>query len=284
MIILMLIMCWCVGVVYVLYQGQETLAYEEQLIEKYQLPIRVHAIYLGVLVMKKWKLPYQHSYFVPFIRYGNIVFQDGSGEALHYLIFAKQVTFLLIGMPFVLVCLLWQLPLGVLSGMCLLLIVYNQRYRIHVMYRRKQEEMSKSLSQVLFQFVLLVSAGHTIMDAFDKVAHAKSGALYSEMQFCVQAIEKGASQIQALADFANRCDDKEIKRMVNLLMQTQQKGSGEMSRLFFEMSQINWMKEKTRVLQRAQNAATQLLLPSGLIFLGIIIMMMLPLLINGFLA
>ncbi|QTU83074.1 type II secretion system F family protein [Carnobacteriaceae bacterium zg-C25] len=282
--VVLFILCWELLVVYCVYKSDVTLEYEQQFIEKYQLPFRINSLYIGSVITKKFKLPYDTTWSIPFIRFGNIVFQDGSGQAVNYIVFIKQVSLFVLGVPIVAVIALFYPGISVLCGVLLGLLIYNERYRIRLKYEKQQLAMVQDLPQVLFQFVLLVSAGHTIMDAFEKVAFSKSGVLYDEMKKCLSAIQYGTPLIQALADFSSRCDDTDIKRMINLLMQTQQKGSAEMSRLFFEMSQINWTKEKTRVIKRAQNAATQLLLPSGLIFLGIIILMMLPLFINGFLT
>lgn len=281
MLQLVVLLLWALVMVWVVYT---TTSYD---IDNYinQMPVKpkFRTVDLGFRWLQKIPIQKYQTIFMPFIRKVNCLFINVNGEIVNEFILAKQVTELMIGLPIIVLISFISGQAAILSFIALGLLIFNERYHIEQQYRRKQKNMSDQLSNVLFQFVLLISAGQTVMDAFEKVAYTKQEELYEEMAYCVKNIAYGMPQIEALSKMASRCDDTDIKRMVNLLMQTQQKGSGELSRLFFDMSQVNWMKKKTRLLQHAKNAATQLLLPSGIIFLGIIIMMMLPLLANGFL-
>lgn len=278
-----LLLLWSGFIVWIVYttpqENEKNFSYKE----KVPFAVRVKWLDIGFRLLQKTPIQHYQPLFLPFIRKANIVYADGSGEWINELVLAKQMTQFLMGLPMVILLSFVSLEIGLLSSLALGLLIFNERYRIEQQYTRKQQRMREQLSNVLFQFVLLISAGQTIMDAFEKVAYAKEGELYEEMRYCVQQVAYGMSQIEALSNMASRCDDSDIKRMVNLLMQTQQKGSSELSRLFFDMSQVNWARKKTRLLKNAKNAATQLLLPSGIIFLGIIIMMILPLWANGFL-
>lgn len=284
MLVLSIVMLWSVTICIVFYRYSDCFNKEQELLDKYKLPITISQVALGVVLLKRLRIPYDQKIFKRFIRYGDIVFQKGCGKSLHYFVLAKQMTLFCLGLPIVISTLQLTFIVFLLSLLLLSLVIFNERYRIKQRYVQKQRHMAQQLSHVLFQFVLLVSAGYTIMECFEKVAMSKKGDLYDEMQMCIEDMKSGTSQTQALVSMANRCDDKAIKRMLNLLMQTQQKGSSEMGRLFFEMSQLNWQKQKVDVLKRAQTAATKLLLPSGIIFLGIILMMLLPLVVNGFLV
>lgn len=279
-----ILLLWSVIILWIVYTTNST----DELVDDYvkQLPIKpkFRSVDLGFRCLQKIPIQKYQVIFMPFIRKINCLFIDGNGEIVNEFILAKQVTELMIGVPIIVLISFISMQAVTLSVVVLGLLVFNERYHIEQKYRRKQKNMSEQLSNVLFQFVLLISAGQTVMDAFEKVAYTKQEELYEEMAYCVKNMAYGMPQIEALSKMSSRCDDTDVKRMVNLLMQTQQKGSGELSRLFFDMSQVNWVRKKTRLLQKAKNAATQLLLPSGIIFLGIIIMMMLPLLVNGFLT
>lgn len=275
---------WSVLIMWVVYTTTSSDDFLNQYRSQIPFKIKLIAVDLGFRCLQKIPMNKYQILFKPFIRKVNCLFTDGSGEHVNEFVLAKQVTQVIFGLPIIVLISFVEMQVATLSFIVLSLLVFNERYHIEQKYTRKQKNMSEQLSNVLFQFVLLISAGQTVMDAFEKVAYTQDGELYKEMAYCVQNMAYGMPQIEALSKMASRCDDTDIKRMVNLLMQTQQKGSGELSRLFFDMSQVNWTKKKTRLLQNAKNAATQLLLPSGIIFLGIIIMMMLPLLANGFLT
>lgn len=275
---------WAVLIMWVVYTTTSSDDFLNQYRSQMPFKIKLIEVDLGFRCLQKIPMHKYQIFFKPFIRKVNCLFIDGSGEQVNEFVLAKQVTQVIFGLPIIVLISFVEIQVAMLSFMILSLLVFNERYHIEQKYTRKQKNMSEQLSNVLFQFVLLISAGQTVMDAFEKVAYTQDGELYKEMAYCVQNMAYGMPQIEALSKMASRCDDTDIKRMVNLLMQTQQKGSGELSRLFFDMSQVNWTKKKTRLLQKAKNAATQLLLPSGIIFLGIIIMMMLPLLANGFLT
>lgn len=279
-----ILLVWSILIVWVVYTTTSNDEFVNQHVGQMPIKIKLIEVDLGFRSLQKVSMQKFHMLFRPFVRKVNCLFIDGSGEVVNAFILAKQVTQIIIGIPIIVLISFITMQAAMLSIILLSLVVFNERYHIEQKYARKQKNMGEQLSNVLFQFVLLISAGQTVMDAFEKVAYTQEGELYKEMAYCVQNIAYGMPQIEALSKMAGRCDDADIKRMVNLLMQTQQKGSSELSQLFFDMSQVNWTKKKTRLLQNAKNAATQLLLPSGIIFLGIIIMMMLPLLANGFLT
>ena len=55
-----------------------------------------------------------------------------------------------------------------------------------------------------------------------------------------------------------------------------------MSYFLAEMSREMWEEKKNLVRQKGETAGTKLLLPIGLIFIGILIMIIVPIFANGF--
>ena len=92
----------------------------------------------------------------------------------------------------------------------------------------------------------------------------------------------GASDLEAFRNFADRCSVKQIRKVTSTLIQNMQKGNQELAYFLEEMSREMWEEKKNLVRQKGETAGTKLLIPIGMIFVGILIMIIAPIFANGF--
>lgn len=144
----------------------------------------------------------------------------------------------------------------------------------------RRDELLADMPQMLSKLTLLVNSGMIVREAWSKVAYGGNRELYKEMQAAVQEMRNGVSDLEAYRNFADRCAIKEIRRFSSTMIQNMQKGNAEISYFLKEMADEMWEEKKHLVKRRGEAANSKLLLPIGMIFVGILVMIMVPAFVN----
>lgn len=139
-----------------------------------------------------------------------------------------------------------------------------------------QSEISRDFATVLTKVSLLVKAGLTASEAFEKVAYSGKGLLYREMQHTVEDISNGMSMDTALNCFAIRTGSREVKKFVSLYKQNLTKGGSEFPLLLSDMADSAWLDKKNRARLSGSMASQKLLFPIMIMFSGVILMVIIP--------
>lgn len=163
--------------------------------------------------------------------------------------------------------------LGVILGV-LLVWYLNKSNQDKIKARR--EALLRDMPGVLSKLTLLINSGMTMHEAWKKVAEKGEGIFYKEMQKSVIQMEYGMSEWEAYEEFSKRCGVKEIKRFISTIRQNLDKGNAELTRFLRDMNDEMWEEKKATALQKGQVAANKLLVPTMLIFIGILLMIMGP--------
>ncbi|MEY8338316.1 type II secretion system F family protein [Lachnospiraceae bacterium 62-35] len=210
----------------------------------------------------------------------------GKKYAEYYFYIAKSAsfTYLLTLIPFVLIFAAFSNEPGVaLLGVALsVLLVKYLDEQMNDKLEERREELILDLPQMLSKMALLINSGMVMREAWNKVAETGDRALYQEMRITTQEMMNGASELDAYRNFAERCSVKEIRKMTSTLIQNMQKGNKEITYFLSEMSAELWEEKKNLVKQKGETAGTKLLLPIGMIFIGILILIIVPIFMNGF--
>lgn len=141
---------------------------------------------------------------------------------------------------------------------------------------RKRDEILEDYPEVLSQLTLLVNAGMIVREAWDKVAYNSNRALYKEMQTTSLEMQNGISESEALYNFAQRCSVKEIRKFSSLLIQNLKKGGSELTASLRLMTTESWEEKKQLAVRKGEAASQKLLIPLIIMFIGIIIMIIVP--------
>lgn len=140
----------------------------------------------------------------------------------------------------------------------------------------RREELLLDFPQVLSKLTLLVNSGLVLREAWKKVSYTGERVLYQEMRKTTEELANGIPEAEAYQNFANRCALKEIRKFSNMVTQNLQKGTSELTLYLKEMAEEMWEGKRNAVMQKAQNANSKLLAPTSIIFIGILVMVMVP--------
>lgn len=144
----------------------------------------------------------------------------------------------------------------------------------------RREQLLADLPQMLSKMTLLVNSGMVVREAWKKVAYGEQRILNKEMQITVEEMNNGVAEIDAYRNFADRCAMKEIKRFSSTMIQNMQKGNAEIAYFLKDMADDMWEEKKHLIKRKGEAANSKLLIPTALIFVGILILIMVPAFMN----
>ena len=145
---------------------------------------------------------------------------------------------------------------------------------------KRSEEMLSDFSNVVSKLALLTNAGMIMREAWEEVAYTGESTLYKEMQKAVDEMNNGVSEVDALFNFGTRCIIPEIKKFTSTIVQGMIKGNSELIYTLQEQSKEVWAAKKQNVKRQGEKAASKLLMPILIMFVGILIMILIPIFTN----
>lgn len=138
----------------------------------------------------------------------------------------------------------------------------------------RQQECAIELPEVVSTMALLINSGMMLKEVWDTIAYSKEGTIYSLMQNACSDMQNGVSELDAIYRFGVLSGSPEIKKFTSSLTQSIEMGNSDLSMFLVNQSTEMWNMKKQLMLQKGEKAATKLLMPTVLIFLGIIIIVL----------
>ncbi len=133
---------------------------------------------------------------------------------------------------------------------------------------------------VVSTIALLVNSGMILRDAWEQVAYSDNKDINVQMQLVCDDMKNGMGEKEAYYAFATRCSCAEIRKFVSFLLQGMEKGSADLAHVLVNQSEELWNVKRENALKSGELASTKLLIPIIIIFVGILIMVMGPIMTN----
>ena len=137
--------------------------------------------------------------------------------------------------------------------------------------KKRREACDIEFPNAISKLALLVNSGMILSEAWNMVAYGKEGVFYSLMRKSCEEIINGKSEIDAIYEFGVLTDSQDIKKFTTALIQSIEKGGGELSFFLANQSSELWNHKKQLLLQKGEKAAGALLAPIGIMFAGIML-------------
>lgn len=146
--------------------------------------------------------------------------------------------------------------------------------------KKREEEMLRDFSEVISKLALLTNAGMILKEAWEKVAFNGETIIYKEMQKSVEDMNNGMSEVEAFHSFGTRCVLADVKKAVSTMIQGMEKGNKELVKMLKEQSAESWNIKKNITMREGEKASGKLLIPMMIMFIGILIMVLIPIFTN----
>ena len=141
---------------------------------------------------------------------------------------------------------------------------------------QRQNTMLEEFSELVSKLALLVNAGMILHDAWAKVAVSGDSQIYKEMQRSVEDMRNGVPETEAIYTFGQRSMMPEIKKFSSTLIQGLSRGVEELSSMLTLQSKEVWNTKQQLMRRKGELANNKLLLPILIVFIGILIMVVVP--------
>lgn len=207
-----------------------------------------------------------------------IVYGEKYGEYYYCVNVAEKYTY-------VASCLVLTPLLGPMFGNPLLMLFgvfaagvlwYYADTKITDIIQDREVSITKDFCDVVSKMALLINAGMITREAWQSISTTGSGVLYKEMVTTGLDMQNGMSEIDAYIAFGNRCGVPFVKKFISMLVQNLEKGNKELVEFLKRESAVCWEEKKHIVKRQGEAAANKLMIPLGMILVGIFVMILVP--------
>ena len=152
-------------------------------------------------------------------------------------------------------------------------VVFGYYFMNHMtdMLNDREMQCTEELPEIVSTMALLINSGMTLREGWRTIAESKDGIVYELMRKACVDMENGYSEIDAIQKFGRLSNSAEIRKFTSALIQGLEKGGGDISNFLSRQATEMWGLKKQLMLQKGEKAASKLLIPTALIFIGIIL-------------
>ena len=140
--------------------------------------------------------------------------------------------------------------------------------------QKRSEACLDEFPSVISKLALLVSSGMILYQAWSTVAESREGPIYDLMRRSCQDVSNGMSETDAYYRFGILSDTQDIRKFSSMLVQSLEKGGGELTGFLMQQSKELWSQKRQRMLQKGDEAAAKLLIPTSLMLVGIMLIIL----------
>ena len=250
-------------------------AYIQGLSEEYKMKEIYPA---GFYLLELIHYPYKTKLDIKRRKQCNVIYGEKYGEFYFRLNYAQKASmmFMMLAVS-LLLCSQADSPVVYLSIPLFVLIGY-QYYDKEILNitEQRDDEVERDFADIISKLTLLINAGMIVSDAWAKVSETGDSTIYKEMKNSVIDIQNGMSSEEAYMRFADRCMSTKIKKIMAAIIQNNSKGNSELVDYLLEQTSICWEDKKQYLKIQGEKASGKLLLPIVIMFVGIIIMIVVP--------
>jgi len=161
------------------------------------------------------------------------------------------------------------------------LIGYLPYDNVNTVISKRAEEIERQFPQVISKMALLTVAGMEVDQAWRLAGKSGRGTLYEEMNRVLIDFDNNVLPKDAYSKFITRCNNPYTTKMATAISQNLSKGNAEIVSLFRTLNDESWMEHKHSARRMGEKIQSKLLLPTMLMFGGIIILVIVPVM-SGF--
>lgn len=138
----------------------------------------------------------------------------------------------------------------------------------------RRDSAGLELPEIVSSMALLMNAGLVVNEAWKKVAYSSDSEIYNLMKTVSDDVENGIPFKTALIKFGNNANSQDVKKFASALAQSLDKGNKDLCDYLTHQSSEMLMIKKQHMLQKGEEAASKLLAPIGIIFVGVIVIVL----------
>lgn len=164
-----------------------------------------------------------------------------------------------------------QLPILLILVLLFVAAFWNLSLsRMKEKVQQRREACEAEFPNMVSKLALLINSGMVLREAWRVTAYGKEGTLYTLMKQACEDMENGESDIGAIYKFGVTSDSASIKKFTSAMIQGMKKGNSELADFMVSQTSELWAHKRQMALQQGEVAAGKLIIPLGITFAGII--------------
>lgn len=207
-----------------------------------------------------------------------VIYGQKYGDYYFVLNYAQKVSMMLFILPWPFLLYSFTKQIMVLFFGALLLFCAYLYYDMIItdVTTKRKDEIDRDWADAVSKLTLLINAGMTVTQAWEKVSETGESVLYQEMRTALLDIRNGIAERDAFMGFADRCMNIKVKKIMSSIVSNIDKGNRELVNYLIEQNSICWDEKKQYVKSKGEEASGKLLLPICIMMVGILIMVVVP--------
>lgn len=142
--------------------------------------------------------------------------------------------------------------------------------------KKQSDRYMGQFPEVVSKLALLINSGMMLREAWKTIAFSSEEEIYILMRRTTDEIDNGKSEGDAYYHFGILCGVQEIRKFISMLTQNLSKGTADLALILSQQSKEIWEKKRQYILKKGELAASKLMMPIGLMFIGILIIVIVP--------
>lgn len=172
-----------------------------------------------------------------------------------------------------------------IGGFCMIIAIvffFSDSVEEKEKQKRRLEEIKKEYPEFVLKCSMLIGAGMTIRQAFERLAvnyqqtSIEKKELYEELIIGVRELGNGVPERLAYENFGKRCGIRETEKFGHILSRNLKKGSDGLKNALREEAQNAMEMHKETVKKQGETAGTKLLFPMLILLLIVMVIIMIP--------
>lgn len=163
-------------------------------------------------------------------------------------------------------------------------IYVAQRQELSHIQQRRLDQMMEDYPEVISKFLLLLSAGLSIRNCFERIGmdykkrqdSKNIRIIYEEIVVTCRELKSGTPELKAYENFGKRCECPSYKTLSTLLSQNLKKGSKGIIELLKREAQTAFEERKRRARIMGDKAGTKLILPMIMMLAVVLVILIVP--------
>lgn len=187
----------------------------------------------------------------------------------------------------------WRKPMDLTCFYVLLLTVAaavflraGAKRDAHEEKKKRQEAYKKEYAQIVSKFTMLLSAGISVRNAWERIVllylkkSVEESPIMEEMNWAYRELQKGRSELEVYELFGTRVGVVSYKKLMALFISDKKRGSVRLLDAMNQEMLEAWEDQKRSAKQQGEKLGTKLLIP----MMGMLLVVFLMILVPAFLS
>ena len=126
------------------------------------------------------------------------------------------------------------------------------------------------------KITLLVTAGMNITRAIEETAQSDTSLIYQELTLVVKEMNRSSTLQGAFTRMQCRCSNKYLDKMITVISKSYASGNANLSDDLKEINDECWLDKKHSARRMSEAVQNRLYIPTMLMFIGILVVIIVP--------